>query len=119
MAKIPADVIERVRETAKHRCGYCLTRQDVLPHPLEIDHIKPINMGGTDDEDNLWLACRSCNRFKSNKVEALDPLTKTIIQLFNPRTQNWFEHFKWSDDGLYISGLAAIRTGNDCSIIPQ
>ncbi len=27
---------------------------------------------------------------------------------FNPREQNWFEHFQWSDDGLYIISLTAI-----------
>jgi hypothetical protein len=105
MAKIPADVIKRVREVAKNRCGYCLTRQDVMPQPLEIDHIKSKNKGGTDEESNLWLACRSCNRFKSNKLEAIDPETKAVVRLFNPREQDWFEHFKWSDDGLNIIGL--------------
>jgi hypothetical protein len=27
------------------------------------------------------------------------------VPLFNPRTQNWFEHFRWSEDGLRIIGL--------------
>ncbi|HMN29425.1 MAG TPA: hypothetical protein PKE45_14845 [Caldilineaceae bacterium] len=27
-----------------------------------------------------------------------------IVSLFHPRTQNWFVHFQWSDDGLRILG---------------
>jgi hypothetical protein len=33
---------------------------------------------------------------------------KTAVALFNPRTQKWFDHFRWSDDGLYILGLTPI-----------
>ena len=30
------------------------------------------------------------------------------MALFNPRLQNWFEHFAWSEDGLRIQGRTAI-----------
>jgi hypothetical protein len=30
------------------------------------------------------------------------------VLLFNPRTQHWYEHFRWSEDGAYIIGLTAI-----------
>lgn len=33
---------------------------------LHIDHIVPVSCGGTDDLDNLALACPPCNRAKSN-----------------------------------------------------
>lgn len=32
---------------------------------IEIDHIKPVCLGGTNDLDNLRLACRKCNRKKN------------------------------------------------------
>ncbi|OQY59936.1 MAG: hypothetical protein B6245_04170 [Desulfobacteraceae bacterium 4572_88] len=35
-------------------------------------------------------------------------LSCTQIVLFNPREQNWSEHFRRSDDGLHIIGLTAI-----------
>ena len=108
MAKIPDEVLKRVRQDTKDRCGYCLTQQDVLPQTLEVEHIIPIAKGGTDDEVNLWFACRSCNRFKSDKTEAIDPETNTTVNLFNPRIQNWFENFKWSEDSLYVIGLTPI-----------
>jgi hypothetical protein len=34
-------------------------------------------------------------------------VTKQPVSLFNPRTQEWREHFKWSSDGTYIIGLTA------------
>ena len=54
----------RVRAQAGNRCGYCLSPQHLILGLLEIDHIIPKARGGSDDEDNLWLACRLCNNAK-------------------------------------------------------
>ncbi|MBI1764521.1 MAG: HNH endonuclease [Acidobacteria bacterium] len=97
----------RVRLAAGHRCGYCLTPQHLLPWELELEHILASANGGTDDEENLWLACRSCNSFKGTQIFALDPLTNRRLRLFNPRRQKWWKHFKWSADGAQIIGLTA------------
>jgi hypothetical protein len=75
---------------------------------LEIEHIMPRAKGGTSEESNLWLSCPLCNRFKSDRSEAVDPETGQTVPLFNPRLQNWFEHFKWTVDGLRILGLTAV-----------
>jgi hypothetical protein len=108
MSKISDTLKAKVRESAKNRCGYCLSPQSFIPFPLEIDHLMPQAKGGSDMEDNLWLACSACNNFKSDKIEAKDPETDAIVPLFNPRKQNWFEHFQWSDDDLSIIGLSSI-----------
>lgn len=97
----------RVRMEAGDRCGYCLSRQEFVFAPLEIDHIVPTSRGGSDEEDNLWLACRLCNSYKGAQVEAIDPATGSRHPLFNPRTQSWAEHFRWSEDGTTIEGLSA------------
>jgi HNH endonuclease len=68
----------------------------------------PLAKGGRDDETNLWLACPICNGHKSDKTTAIDPKTNESLALFNPRTQNWFEHFRWSEDGIHIIGLTPI-----------
>ena len=34
---------------------------------LQVDHIKPLNQGGTTTPDNLQILCRSCNAKKSDK----------------------------------------------------
>lgn len=105
---IPGAVDRRVRAAARHRCGYCLSPQHLVMARLEIEHILPLARGGSDDESNLWLACPICNSHKSDKVQAVDPETGATAPLFNPRTQRWSEHFRWSEDGLRIIGRTAI-----------
>jgi len=65
----------------------------------------PVARGGTDDEENLWLACRMCNGFKSDSTHGRDLFTGEEVRLFNPRIQQWAEHFAWSEDGTQIVGL--------------
>lgn len=105
---IPAGVERRVREAARHRCGYCRSPQQLVMARLEIEHIVPLAKGGTDDETNLWLACPICNGHKSDKIDAVDPETGQRGALFNPRTQVWAEHFAWTDDGLRILGKTPV-----------
>ncbi|HFC11682.1 MAG TPA: HNH endonuclease, partial [Anaerolineae bacterium] len=103
MAISPA-LRQRVRQQAANRCGYCLSLQQYLPYSLEIEHLLPRSRGGNDDEDNLWLACRSCNMYKSSHIAMPDPLTGILTTLFHPRQQQWDEHFQWSIDSLRIEG---------------
>ncbi len=105
---IPKDVEHRVRLTAQNRCGYCLSPQHLVMARLEIEHIVPVSKQGSNNEPNLWLACPLCNRHKGNKTEAADPETNQVVPLFNPRTQVWFEHFQWSEDGIRIIGRTSI-----------
>jgi hypothetical protein len=99
---------EKIRQAANNRCGYCLSHQRYTMSKLEIEHIFPQSEGGSDDEQNLWLACGLCNGYKSDQTEAFDEQTQTTVPLFNPRTQIWSEHFDWSLDGIEIIGLTAI-----------
>ena len=94
----------QIRERAQNRCGYCQSPQQYVLGLLELDHIIPIAKGGTDAEDNLWLACRLCNGFKGTQTHARDPGTSRRVRLFNPRRQRWARHFLWSDDGTRIIG---------------
>jgi HNH endonuclease len=107
-AYIPIEIERRVRSSAQNRCGYCLSPQRLVMARLEIDHIIPLSAGGSDEESNLWLSCPICNRHKSNKIIAVDPETGESYPLFNPRTQNWSEHFHWSDNGVQIFGKTPI-----------
>lgn len=97
-----------VAEEAGNRCGYCLTRQEYVPWPLEIEHINPIARGGGNERENLWLACRSCNSYKGAQVEGIDPFSGDRVSLFNPRQQQWREHFAWNERGDLIIGLTPI-----------
>lgn len=106
--KIPENVKENVRQSAQNRCGYCLTFQDYIPVELQFDHIKPFSEGGSDEEENFWLLCPKCNLAKSNKIDGFDEETGERVPLFNPRMQNWHEHFEWSKSGLQIVGKTPV-----------
>jgi len=103
---ITESVREQVRQTFNNRCGYCLSAQQYVLGPLEIDHIIPLALNGSDDEDNLCLACRLCNSYKGTQTHAIDAETKQLVALFNPREDTWSEHFRWSDDGIQVIGLS-------------
>jgi hypothetical protein len=64
-----------------------------------------LNHGGETSSANLALACFGCNRFKGTNLASLDPLTGELVALFNPRTQQWSEHFRL--DGWQIIPLTA------------
>ena len=98
---------QRITEQADYRCGHCLTSQKITGARMEIDHIIPESVGGGTTEDNLWLACSSCNEFKGAKTHTQDPVTGRRVHLFNPRKQRWRVHFTWSEDGTEIIGLTA------------
>lgn len=106
-AYISAALERRVREAAGHRCGYCLSPQSLVMARLDIEHIVPLAQGGKTEEANLWLACPLCNRYKSSKTTAIDPQAGDEVALYNPRLQQWRQHFRWSEDGLRIIGTTA------------
>lgn len=107
MSYLSEEIRQQVRQRAKNRCEYCLSLQDYIMGRLQIDHIYPLAKGGLDIEDNLCLACELCNSKKWTQTEQLDPKTKKIVPLYNPRKQNWNEHFSWSEEGTEIIGLTA------------
>jgi hypothetical protein len=98
------EVRTRVRAQAGDQCGYCRTPQRYILGWLEVEHIIPKARGGTDDEENLWLACRMCNGFKGTQTHGRDPVTGRRVRLFNPRRQRWSRHYTWSTDGTRIIG---------------
>ncbi|HBB33138.1 MAG TPA: HNH endonuclease [Cyanobacteria bacterium UBA8803] len=102
---ISDELRDRVRTQSGNRCGYCQSLQKYVLGILEIDHIIPKAAGGTDDEENLWLACSLCNNYKGTQTYASDPMSQECVKLFNPRTQQWSQHFTWSEDGTEIRGL--------------
>lgn len=72
---------------------------------MTFEHIHPESRGGLMVEENLWLACRSCNEHKGARTHARDSKTNKRARLFNPRAQIWAEHFAWDKTGTLIQGL--------------
>jgi HNH endonuclease len=70
-----------------------------------VEHIQPIVKGGNSDPENLAWACPGCNGAKYIATHATDPLTETLVPLYHPRTQGWYDHFRWSEDFLYVIGI--------------
>jgi len=65
-------------------------------------------LGGQTTEDNLCLACIACNGHKQVRIQAPDPVSGEQVPLFNPRRQQWSDHFSWSSDGRQVRGRTAI-----------
>jgi hypothetical protein len=103
--KMSPEIQRLVRQRANHLCEYCHTSERWQYVRFTIDHVLPLAQGGTDDPDNLALACFHCNRRKADKLTALDPDSGKEVFLFNPRQDVWSEHFIWSSNGLFIIGL--------------
>jgi hypothetical protein len=97
----------RVRRRARNRCEYCkLSQADSPLAPLHVEHIIPKVHGGTDDEDNLALACIDCNLHKGTNLTGIDPKTGVVKGLFHPRRERWEAHF--GRRGIYIVGKTAV-----------
>src|SRR5258708_6673374 len=94
---VSEDVRKSVRSQAADRCGYCLSPQHLVMGWLEIEHIIATARGGSDDESNLWLACRLCNGYKGDQLNGFDVETGQWVRLFDPRRQRWPDHFAWSE----------------------
>ncbi len=107
MPKIPKPLIDLVRERARNRCEYCQTSEWLIGQRHQMDHIVPRVRGGGTTPENLCLTCAPCNGFKLDRVDAVDPDASRgdHVALFNPRNQNWRDHFAWSDDGTRVVGL--------------
>jgi len=105
---IPESLRNRIAHTDRKRCCYCSTSEANSGIPMTHDHIVPISKGGKTTFENVCLACRSCNEFKGDSTETTDPLTGETVPLFNPRLQEWSDHFAWSLDGTTVEGLTAI-----------
>ncbi|HJP91905.1 MAG TPA: HNH endonuclease signature motif containing protein [Pyrinomonadaceae bacterium] len=104
---ITIKVRTQVRQRAHNACEYCHLHQDDSPlAALHVEHIVPKVHGGTDDLENLALACIDCNLHKGTNLTGIDPFTNQVTELFHPRTQEWQDHFEWQ--GKYVIGKTAI-----------
>jgi HNH endonuclease len=101
---ISRELFQTIRQRAQFRCEYCHYPELLSSAPLSVDHLKPQSLGGDDSMNNLALACRRCNERRYNFITGIDPVTQLETSLFNPRQQQWSDHFIWSVDALKIIG---------------
>lgn len=91
--KIPLKDKEFIYNRANGICEYC-HRKLHQGEIWEAEHIKPSNIGGSNNPENLAVACTRCNKNKSSRTDNIDPITGLSVPLFNPRETNWETHFK-------------------------
>ena len=92
-----------VRNRAQHRCEYCqLAANDAPFLAFHVDHVIARQHGGTDEPENLALACLWCNLYKGPNLTGIDPETDQITPLFHPRREQWSQHFALQ--GVHIIG---------------
>jgi 5-methylcytosine-specific restriction protein A len=59
-------------------CVHCLAK-GITTLAKEIDHVKPLHLGGTDDDDNLMPLCKECHSIKTAKDMGYDYKPKVTI----------------------------------------
>ena len=98
---------QQVRERARERCEYCHIPVFAYETPFQIDHVIAKKHAGETVLSNLASACYHCNLHKGPNIASLDPPgTGELVRLFNPRTDDWPEHFAWR--GAEILGRTSI-----------
>lgn len=96
-----------VRDRAGNACEYCGLSQESQPaYRFHVEHVQPKKHGGTDSAENLAFACQQCNLHKGANLAGIDPNSRELIALFNPRKSLWSDHFE--RDGLFIRGRTSI-----------
>jgi hypothetical protein len=95
-----------VQERAGQCCEYCRIHEEDNFLPFEVDHIIAEKHHGETESSNLCWSCSTCNGYKGSDVASYDRETKQLTPLFNPRLQNWIDHFQLEEDR--IVGLTPI-----------
>jgi len=107
---VTSDVSEELRaevaRRAGQRCEYCLIHEGDAGFSHQVDHIVSRKHGGSSAADNLAYACVICNRHKRSDVASIDPRTGGIVRLFNPRSDQWADHFQL--EGAVIEPVSSI-----------
>jgi hypothetical protein len=74
--------------------------------PFQIDHVRARKHRGASGSDNSALSCLPCNAYKGPNVAGYDPELDRLQRLFNPRLDDWNDHFVW--DGALLAGKTSI-----------
>jgi hypothetical protein len=78
------------------------------PLRFHIDHVIAKQHRGATAFANLALCCSYCNAHKGTNIAGIDPVTRRLVPLFNPRREKWSEHFRFVG-GKIVSSTAVGR----------
>ncbi len=102
----------KVAERADFRCEYCRIHQNDMFISFEIDHIVAQKHGGGNEIENLAYSCPHCNQHKGSDMVTFVDNYNDVIRLFNPRIDDWEEHFESTTGEIYSEtkmGIATIK----------
>ncbi len=74
--RVPREVQRQVWRRDEGRCQNC-----GMQRGLELDHIKPVALGGSSGAENLRLLCRPCNQREAVKVFGVKKITRMVERL--------------------------------------
>lgn len=94
MSYIARNIRRLVVARAGNRCEYCRVLDYLTGFESHIEHVIAVQHGGSNVISNLAYACAYCNWKKGPNIGTILFLGGDLIPLFNPRTQNWFDHFE-------------------------
>ncbi len=97
---------DEVRRRAGGFCEYCRIPEWAVRLPFQIDHVIAEQHQGSTRLSNLAHACLACNKHKGPNIASIDPQTRKLVRLFNPRRHSWSRHFKW--EGPFLRGATPI-----------
>lgn len=97
MTYIPDSLRQLVSQRAQNQCEYCRVNEQYSIYSHEIDHIIPEKHRGKTSDENLCYACLDCNRNKGSDFASFDPETNELAFLYNPRKDNWHDHFAFEE----------------------
>lgn len=59
-----SEILDRLKE----QCGLCAYCLRSMGDDFEVEHVTPISRGGSNDIDNIVLACPGCNNSKNDRT---------------------------------------------------
>jgi len=106
VTRLPETTRQQVRVRSNGRCEYCREPHNLSSFGFHADHIISQKHGGTNDLENLAWACPPCNILKGTDVASYDAETGELTPLYNPRKDQWNDHFELVGD--VITGRTSV-----------
>lgn len=102
----------QVAERAGFKCEYCLLPERVSFYTFHVDHIRSLKHFGSSLLKNLAYCCPECNHFKGTDIATFLNNSDALIRFFNPRIDDWDEHFELNNGAIFGITAIGIATEN-------
>jgi hypothetical protein len=86
---ISAEVKSQIWLRAKSKCENCSSK-----YALQVDHIKPRALCGSNDIENLRLLCRNCNQRAATQTFGVSQMQKHLVSSRKVKASNYSKDFE-------------------------